>query len=150
MNDVELRPLLMALTASLILSYVLIIVWPRFVAPSPTPFVEGLLTEIRAQNYEVVYSHLSERWKVDAGVRDRLCEPIREDENAVRVGGFVESTWVEPDKVKVSGLEAWVPVYYRIKVPGGSAPRVYLRQGVVKLVYERARWRLDSLKVSKP
>lgn len=150
MNDVELRPLLMALTASLILSYVLIIVWPRFVAPSPTPFVEGLLTEIRAQNYEVVYSHLSEKWKVDSGVRERLCEPVRDDEAAVKAGGFVESTWVEPEKVKVAGNEAWVPVYYRVKVPGGTAPRVYLRQGVLKLVYERARWRLDSLKVSNP
>lgn len=150
MNDVQLRPLLMALTASLILSYVLIIVWPRFVAPPPTPFVEGLLTEIRAQNYEVVYSHLSARWKLDSGIRERLCELVKDDENAVRAGGFVESTLVEPDKVKVTSSEAWVPVYYRIKVPGGSAPRVYLRQGVVKLVYERARWRLDSLKVSNP
>ena len=119
-------------------------------APPPTPFVESLLTEIRAQNYEVVYSHLSERWKQAGNLRDLLCEPVKDDCTSVKLGGFVESTWIEPEKVRVAGLEAWVPVYYRMKIASSQPPRVYLKQAVLKLVYERARWRLDSLKVSNP
>ena len=146
MDELQLRPLLLALTASLAALYVLVIVWPRYVPPPPAPFVESILTEIRAQNYEVVYSHLSERWKAGPLLRDQLCEPVRDDETAVRTGGFVESTWVEPEKIRVSGAEAWVPVYYRMKIP--TARRTYTRQAMLKLVYEHARWRIDSLKVS--
>lgn len=148
MNEVQLRPILLALSASLLCLFFLVIVWPRFFPPPPTPFVEGLLSEIRAQNYEVVYSHLAERWKNRRSLREVVEHQLKDDELAVRLGGFVESTWVEHDKVECRSGEAIVPVRYRMKVMASNPPRVYTRLAVLRLVYERARWRLDSLKVS--
>src|SRR5947209_2821887 len=144
MNEMQLRPLLFALTASLLCLYVLVIVWPRFFPPPPAPFVEGLLREIRAQNYEVVYSHLALRWKGAADVRGWVSEHLREEEDAVRAGGFVESTEIAADGVQVESGAALVPVSYRVKVIA-NPPRYFERRALIRLVYERTRWRLDSL-----
>lgn len=150
MNELQLRPFLLALSASLLCLFFLVIVWPRFFPPPPTPFVESLLSEIRAQNYEVVYSHLADRWKARRNLREVVEAELKEDELAVRLGGFVESTWIEHDKVACARHEAIVPVRYRVKIASSNPPRVYTRLAVLRLVYERARWRLDSLKVSRP
>lgn len=150
MNEVQLRPILLALAASLVSLFFLVIVWPRFFPPSPAPFVEALLSEIRAQNYEVVYSHLAERWGARRNLRELVDAQLKEDELAVQMGGFVESTWVEHEKVRCESGAATVPVRYRMKVMSSSPPRVYMRLATLRLVYERGRWRLDSLKVSKP
>lgn len=149
MNELQLRPILLALSASLLCLFLLVIVWPRYFPPPPTPFVEGLLSEIRAQNYEVVYSHLAARWKKQADVRSFVTEVLKEEELSVRLGGFVESTWIETEKVQLKSGEALVPVGYRMKVLSTQPPQVYVRQALVRLVYERARWRVDSLKISK-
>ena len=150
MNEVQLRPFLLALSASLMCLFVLVIVWPRFFPPPPTPFVEAILTEVRAQNYEIVLSNLTQRWKKQADVRQFVADNLKDDEAAVRMGGFVESSWIDLDKCEVRGAEALVPVYYRMKVVTSDPPRVYVRQALLKLMYEQARWRIDTLRVSKP
>jgi hypothetical protein len=149
MNEVQLRPLLLALAASLLCLYVLVIVWPRFVPPPPAPFVESLLAEIRAQNYEVVYSHLAERWNQHKAVREYVDENLKDEELSIRMGGFVESTRIESDKVEQNSTEASIPVSYRVKEISSNPPRVYERRALLRLVYERARWRLDGLKILK-
>lgn len=144
MSEVQLRPLLFALTASLLCLYVLVIVWPRFFPPPPAPFVEGLLREIRAQNYEVVYSHLAQRWKGPADVRAYVSENLKQEEEAVRAGGFVESTAIETDRIQVESGAALVPVSYKVKLLA-NPPRCIERRALVRLVYENTRWRVDRL-----
>jgi hypothetical protein len=144
MSEVQLRPLLFALTASLLCLYVLVIVWPRFFPPPPAPFVEGILREIRAQNYEVVYSHLAHHWKGPADVRSFVDAHLKQEEDAVRAGGFVETTAIAAEKVQVESGAALVPVSYRVKVIA-TPPRYFERHALVRLVYEQTRWRVDSL-----
>ena len=144
MTEVQLRPLLFALSASLFSLFLLVIVWPRFVAPPPVPFLESLLQEIRAQNYDVVYSHLAQRWQ-GPKMREYIEAKFRDQGAAIRMGGFVESTVVAADRVQVKDGEASIPVSYRLKV-ATIPPRVWEGELVVKLVYEQTRWRLDDLR----
>lgn len=147
MSEVQLRPLLLALAASLLCLFALVIVWPRFFPPPPGPFIEALLSEIRAQNYDVVYSHLARRWQRPTELRSYLAQQLRDEELVMNLGGFVESTAVAAARVEVKGEEAWVPVSYRLKCV--APPRVWEREVLVKLVYERAHWRLDDIRVPR-
>lgn len=148
MNELQLKPLFLALSASLLALFLLVIVWPRFFPPPPVPFVEGLLTEIRSQNYDVVYGHLSDRWKRQKSVREYIEENLREEELLIRMGGFVESTWVDREcvVVRIADGEALVPVLYRMKRVT-TPPRELARRVILRLVYQQMRWRLDGLEL---
>lgn len=151
MTELQLKPLLLALSASLLALFLLVIVWPRFFPPHPVPFVEHLLTEVRSQNYGVLYGHLSERWRRQKTVREYVDENLREEELFIKMGGFVESTWVDQERVevRVAEGEATVPVVYRMKALSATPPRELARRVLLKLVYEHTRWRLDGLKVAR-
>jgi hypothetical protein len=145
MSDVQLKPLFLALAASLLSLYFLVIVWPRFVAPDTAPFVERLLAEIRSQNYDCVYANLSDRWRRQSALRDLVTRKLRDEEQLLKGGGFVDATRVDPARVVRRANEALVPVTYRLKATRDGQPRVHEREVVVKLVYQGTRWTLDGI-----
>lgn len=150
MSELELKPLLLALAASLLALFLLVIVWPRFFPPDPAPFVERLLSEIRSQNYDCVYGNLSDRWRRQSTLRDFVAAKMREEKQFIKLGGFVETTSVDAAQVVQKPGEAYVPVTYRMKALMGGQSRTFERQVVVKLVYESTRWRLDGISASRP
>lgn len=150
MSELQLKPLLLALAASLLSLYLLVIVWPRFFPPDPAPYVERLLAEIRSQNYDCVYANLSDRWRRTSTLHEFVAAKMREEEQFIKMGGFVEQTAVDAAKVVQKPGEAYVPVLYRLKAVMGGQTKVCEKQVVVKLVYESTRWKLDGISTARP
>jgi hypothetical protein len=145
----QIKPLLIGLVASVGLLLFLVFGWPYVFPPSPVPFVEKLMLDVRAQNYEAVYGQLSERWRRQKTLREYVAENLKDEESFLRLGGFVEATHVDAGKISASGSETYVPVLYRVKIVGSTPPRTYSRRVILKLVLARGRWWLDGLKVFK-
>ncbi|MBI4864301.1 MAG: hypothetical protein HY815_29190 [Candidatus Riflebacteria bacterium] len=147
MTSPPVKPLVWGLIASLSAVSFFLWVWPLFVPPSPLPFLEEIVANVRTQNYEAVYDRLSDRWRREKTRREYVAENLRDDQAFIQFGGFVESVFIEADQASYGQGEVYVPVYYKMKTIKSKPPRTYVRKVIVKLLFHRGEWRLDGLKV---
>ena len=138
------------LTLSGVVLGLLLFAWPYVVPTPPFPVVEAMVGEIRTQSYGAVWRRLSERWQREMPEREYVAANLRDDAVLIGQGGFIESTFLDSAATTWTGDEAFVPVYYRIKVVAVKPPRDYVRKVIFKLVYRRAVWHLDGMKVFNP
>lgn len=140
----------LGLGAGLFLSLVAAWMAPLLVTPSPLPFVEAVVSDLRTSNWEGVHKRLTPHWQNTLPLAKYVEENLKDEQDFVRLGGIISDLWVEGTAATWTRTEAYVPIWYRMKMLRHQPPKVQVRRVILKCVFRQGRWWLDGLKIFEP